>query len=101
MKTASVKCVGVFLMPSVLVALEESLSSLSHWRAAVSGHHHTDDEITDHNNNSVPLKNLLLPLACVAVFETNLSPTQRGRYVLQCTHFTIKNVKTVYTVATK
>ena len=25
MKSASVKCVGVFLMPSVLVALEESL----------------------------------------------------------------------------
>ena len=94
MKFASVKCVGVFLMPSVLVALEESLSFLSHWRAAVSGHHHTDDETTDHNNNTIiPLKSLLLPLACVAVFETNLSPTQSGRYVLQCTHFTIKDVK--------
>lgn len=92
MKSASVKCIGVFLMPSVLVALEESLSSLSHWRAAVSGHQHTDDETTDH----LPLKSLLLPLACVAVFETNLSPTQRGRYVPQCTHFTIKDVKTLH-----
>ena len=97
MKSASVKCIGVFLMPSVLVTLEESLSSLSHWRAAVSGHHHTDeiDETTDHNNNIVPLESLLLSLACVAVFETNLSPTQSGRYVPQCTHFTIKDVKSL------
>ena len=80
-------------MPSILVALEESLSSLSHWRAAVCGHHHTDDEITDHN---VPLKSLLLPLACVAVFETNLSPTQSRWYVLQCTHFTIKDLKSLH-----
>ena len=92
MKSVSVKCVGVFLMPSVLVALEESLSSLSHWRVAVSGHHHTEDEITDH----VPLKSLLLPLACVAVFETNLSPTQSGRYVPKCTHFIIKDVKSLH-----
>ena len=62
-------------MPSVLVALEESLSSLSQWRAAVSGHQHTADETTDH----VPLKSLLLLLVCLAVFETSetrLSPIQ-------------------------
>jgi hypothetical protein len=63
-------------MPSVLVALEESLSSLSQWRVAVSGHQHTGDEA------HVPLsKSLLLPLACVAVFQTKLSPAQGRRYV--------------------
>lgn len=70
-------------MPSVLVALEESLSSLSQWRAAVSGHQHTDDEITDH----VPLKSLLLPLACVAVFETKLLRTlSRCRWYVLSVH---------------
>ena len=97
MKSASVKCVGVFLMPSVLVALEESLSSLSQWRAAISGRQHIAHETTDH----LPLKSLLLPLACVAVFETKLSPTPTKRYVLKLilletsTHkFRIKDVKT-------
>ena len=66
-------------MPSVLVALEETLSSLSRWRAAVSGYQHTADETTDH----VPLKNLLLPLACVAVFETKLSRTPTRQYVFK------------------
>lgn len=65
-------------MPSVLVALEESLSSLSQWRAAISGRQH-NDETTD----IVPLKSLLLPLACVAVFETSIGPIHTRQYVLK------------------
>ena len=90
-KSASVKCVGVFLMPSVLVALEESLSSLSQWRATVDGHRHTD-ETTDHVH--IPLKSLLLPLACVAVFETDFSPTHTRQYALK----TLKNMRTLQPV---
>ena len=74
-------------MPSVLVALEESLSSLSQWRAAVNGYQHTTDATTDH----VPLKNLLLPLACVAVFETKLSRTPTKEYVVKLRACTLQN----------
>ena len=77
-------------MPSVLVALEESLSSLSQWRTAVDGHQHATDETTAH----VPLENLLLLLACMAVFETKLSATVSKEYVLKNMHtLTIKDAK--------
>ncbi len=82
-------------MPSVLVVLEESLSSLSQWRAAISEHQYTDDETTDH----VPLKSLLLPLACVAVFETKPSPAQSGRYVLECRqHYNVNTIEKKYII---
>lgn len=76
-KTFLVTFVGLFLMPSVLSALRNSLSSLSHWRASVSGQDFINDDTKTHH---IPLESLLLPLACLAVFEVD-HPTTVERYV--------------------
>lgn len=72
LKTIVVRLVGVFLMSSVLSTLKEVLSSLLQWRTTVRGHRQYSDDTT---MEYVPLEHILLPLACVAVFEANLSPT--------------------------
>ena len=81
-KPFSLKLIGLYLMSSVLSTLKASLSSLEHWRAAVGGGSTSGAEKGE--SEHLPLENLLLPLACLAVFQIKVSSpaSKQSRYTM-------------------